>query len=154
MNIFTQLASQLLVNKKTLVQLLKTLKFSNEFIDEFRNDHILINETIIRQQVHLLCKFTDEKSFQELCCYEHGVQFVFHTTLLEYLLIRFRLSFDIKLIELSLDTEEQSLRILVDNIQLKSLNQISRPFRFYVQVRRGDICRTEIRSRQSRLRHS
>ena len=135
MNIFAQLATQFLINKNTLVQLLKTLKFSTEFIDEFRKNHIYIHEDLIRRQLQLLCEITDEKSFQDLCCHSNGIQFVFHTRPHDYRFIRFRLSFDIKIIALLLNTQQQTIQFLISNIQIKSLNHLSKAFRFCIQVK-------------------
>lgn len=134
MNIFTQLATQFLINKNTLVQLLKNLRCSNEFISEFRNNHIYINEDIIRQKIRMLCLITEDESFQDLLCHDNGIQLVFHATPHEYRFMRFRISFDIKLITVVLNNEQQKLQFLISNIQIKSLNYISKPFQFCIQV--------------------
>ncbi|CAF0940453.1 unnamed protein product [Adineta ricciae] len=133
MNIFTQLATQFLINKNTLVQLLKNLRCSNEFISEFRNNHIYINEDIIRQKIRMLCIITEDESFQDLLCHDNGIQLVFHATPHEYRFMRFRISFDIKLITIVLNNEQQKLQFLISNIQIKSLNYLSKPFQFCIQ---------------------
>lgn len=134
MNVFTQFATQFLINKNTLAQLFKALKFSNEFINEFRNDHIFLDEDIIRRKIRLLCDLTQDESFQDLLCHDNGIQLIFHTTPHEYRFMRFRVSFDIKLIAIILNHEQQAIQFLISNIQIKSLNHISKPFRFCVQV--------------------
>ncbi|CAF0932063.1 unnamed protein product [Adineta steineri] len=133
MNIFTQFATQFLINKNTLTQLLKTLRCSNEFITEFRNNHIYINEDVIRQKIRMLCVITEDESFQDLLCHDNGIQLVFHATPHEYRFMRFRISFDIKIITVILNNEQQTLQFLISNIQIKSLNQLSKPFRFCIQ---------------------
>ncbi len=137
MNIVTQLATQFLVNKNTLIQLLKSLNFSNEFINEFRNNHIYINEDLIRQKIRLLCVIAQDESFQDLLCHDNGVQLVFHATPHEYRFMRFRISFDIKLITIILNNQQQTIQFLISNIQIKSLNHLSKPFRFCIQVRKN-----------------
>ncbi|UJR22140.1 hypothetical protein I4U23_025204 [Adineta vaga] len=133
MNIFTQLATQFLINKNTLIQLLKNSRCSNEFITEFRNNHIYITEDIIRQKIRVLCLLTEDKSFQDLLCHDNGIQLVFHATPHEYRFMRFRISFDIKFITIILNNEQQTLQFLISNIQIKSLNYLSKPFRFCIQ---------------------
>ncbi|CAF1053002.1 unnamed protein product [Rotaria sordida] len=133
MSIFTQFATQLLINKNTLVQLLKSLKFSNEFINEFRNDHIYIDEDIIRRKIRILCDITQDESFQDLLCHDNGIQLVFHTKPNEYRFMRFRISFDIKIIAIILNNQQQTMQFLISNIQIKSLNYLSKPFRFCFQ---------------------
>ncbi|CAF3929138.1 unnamed protein product, partial [Rotaria magnacalcarata] len=133
MNVFTQIATQFLINKNTLTDLLKTLKFSTAFIEEFRNDHIYIDEDIIRQKIRILCDITQDESFQGLLCHDNGIQLVFHATPHDYRFMRFRISFDIKIIEIILNNQQQTLQFLISNIQIKSLNQLSKPFRFCVQ---------------------
>lgn len=137
MNIFTQLITQFLINKNTLTQLLKTLKCSNEFIDEFQNNHIFIDEEIIRQKIRDLCDMTKDESFQDLLCHDNGIQLIFHAIPHEYRFMRFRVSFDIKIIDIVLNNEQQTMQFLISNIQIKSLNQLSKPFRFCVQVKKN-----------------
>jgi len=134
MNIFTQIATQFLINKNTLIQLLKTLNFPNEFLDEFRNDRIYIDEDLIRRKIRILCEINHDKSFQDLFCHEDGIQFVFHINFHDYHFIRFRISFDIKIIALILNNHRQTIQFMINNIQIKSLNRLSKPFRFCVQV--------------------
>ncbi len=134
MNIFTQLTTQFLINKNLLIQLLQTLNFSNDFIKEFRNNHIYIDEDKIRQRMRVLCDITQDESFKGLCCHDNGIQLVFYTTPREYRFIRFRISFDIKIISIILNNQQQSMQILISGIQIKSLNYLSKPFRFCIQV--------------------
>lgn len=77
---------------------------------------------------------TKEKSFQDFCCHENGIQLVFHSTPNDSRFIRFRLSFDIKILSLTLNTDEQCMHIIITNIRLKSLNSFSKAFRFCLQV--------------------
>jgi len=137
MNIFTQLATQFLINKNILIQLLQTLNFSSDFITEFRNNHIYINENRIRQKIRFLCDITQDESFKDLFCHDNGVQLVFYTKPHEYRFIRFRISFDIKIIGIILNNQQQSMQILISNIRIKSLNHLSKPFRFCIQVKRN-----------------
>ena len=134
MNIFTQLTTQFLINKNLLIQLLQTLNFSNDFIQEFRNHHIYIDENKIRQRMRILCDITQDDSFKDLFCHDNGIQFVFYTTPREYRFIRFRISFDIKIISMVLNNQQQTMQILLSGIQIKSLNHFSKPFRFCIQV--------------------
>jgi hypothetical protein len=134
MNIFTQIATQFLINKNTLIQLLKTLNFPNEFLDEFRNDRIYIDEDLIRRKIRILCEINHDKSFQDLFCHEDGIQFVFHINFHDYHFIRFRISFDIKIIALILNNHHQTIQFMINNIQIKSLNRLSKPFKFFIQV--------------------
>ncbi|CAF3225888.1 unnamed protein product [Rotaria socialis] len=135
MNIFTQIATQFLINKNTLTDLLKTLKFSTAFIEEFQNDHIFIDEDTIRQKIRILCDITQDESFQGLLCHDNGIQLVFHATPHDYRFMRFRISFDIKIIGIILNNQQQTLQFLISNIQIQSLNQLSKPFRFCVQCK-------------------
>lgn len=135
MNIFTQFATQFLINKNILIQLFQTLNFSKDFIHEFRNNYIYINEDIIRNKIRILCDITQDESFQTLFCHDNGIQLVFYTTPQEYRFIRFRISFDIKIIGIILNNQQQSMQILISNIQFKSLNYFSKPFRFCIQVK-------------------
>jgi hypothetical protein len=139
MNFFAQFATQFLINKNPLVQLLQTLNFSNDFIKEFRNNYIYINEDKIRQKMRVLCDKTQDETFKDLCCHDNGIQLVFYTTPREYRFIRFRISFDIKIIAIILNNQQQSMQILISNIQFKSLNQLSKPFRFCIQVKRRKL---------------
>jgi hypothetical protein len=139
MNFFAQFATQFLINKNPLVQLLQTLNFSNDFIKEFRNNYIYINEDNIRQKMRVLCDKTQDETFKDLCCHANGIQLVFYTTPREYRFIRFRISFDIKIIAIILNNQQQSMQILISNIQFKSLNQLSKPFRFCIQVKRRKL---------------
>lgn len=134
MNIFTQFTTQLLINKNTLIQFLRTLNCSDEFLDEFRNDRISIDEDIIRRKIRQLCEITEDKSFQDLFCHEDGIYFVFHINFHEHRLLRFRINFDIKIIALILNTRYQTIQFMINNIQIKPLNRLSKPFRFCVQV--------------------
>jgi hypothetical protein len=134
MNIFTQLTTQFLINKNLLIQLLQTLNFSNDFIKEFRNNHIYIEENKIRQRMRIICDITQDESFKDLFCHDNGIQLVFYTTPREYRFIRFRISFDIKIISITLNNQQQTMQILISGIQIKSLNFFSRPFRFCIQV--------------------
>jgi hypothetical protein len=135
MNIFTEFARQILIKKNILIQLFKKLNLSNKFINEFYRNHIYIDDNIIRQKMHLLCKVTQIESFQDLFCHEDGIQFVFHTTPHEYRFIRFRISFDIKILAISLLNQQQNVQFLINNIQIKALNHLSKPFRFCIQVK-------------------
>jgi hypothetical protein len=134
MNIFTQLTTQFLINKNTLLQLLKTLNFPNEFLDEFRNDRIYIDEDLIRRKIKILCEINQDEYFQDLFCHEDGIQFVFHIHFHEYRFLRFRISFDIKIIALILNNHHQTIQFMINNIQIKSLNRLSKPFRYCIQV--------------------
>jgi hypothetical protein len=134
MNIFTQLATQFLINKNTLIQLLQKLNFSKNFVDEFRNNNIYIDEDRIRQKIRILCDITQDETFKDLFCHDNGIQLVFYTTPGEYRFIQYRISFDIKIIGIILNNQEQSMQILISNIQIKSLNHLSKPFRFCIQV--------------------
>lgn len=136
MNIFTQLATQFLINKNILVQLLQKLNFSKHFVDEFRNNNIYIDENRIRQRIRILCDITQDETFKDLFCHDNGIQLVFYTTPREYRFIQFRISFDIKIIEIILNNQEQSMQMLISNIKIKSLNHLSKPFRFCIQVQR------------------
>ncbi len=140
MNIFTQIATQFLINKTTLIQFLRTLNFSNEFLEEFRNDRISIDEDTIRRKIRILCEISEDESFQDLFCHEDGIQFAFHINFHEYRFIRFRISFDIKIIALILNNHHQSIQFMINNIQIKSLNRLSKPFRFCVQVTKTKHC--------------
>ncbi|CAF0907802.1 unnamed protein product [Rotaria sordida] len=133
MNIFTQIATQFFINKNTLVQLLKTLNFPNEFLTEFRNDRICIDEDLIRRRIRILCEINQDESFQDLFCHEDGIQFVFHINFHDHHFIRFRISFDIKIIALILNNHHQTIQFMINNIQIKSLNRLSKAFRFCVQ---------------------
>ena len=139
MNIFTQLASQFLINKTTLIQLLKRLNFSNKFINEFRDNNIYIDEDIIRQRMRILCHITQDQSFQDLFCHDNGIQLVFHITPYVYRFMRFRISFDIKIIAIILNNQQQTIQFLISNIQVKSLNHLSKPFQFCIQVKKTII---------------
>jgi hypothetical protein len=134
MNIFTQLTTQFLINKNLLIQLLQKLNFSNDFIKEFHNNHIYIDENKIRQRMRIFCDITQDESFKDLFCHDNGIQLAFYTTPREYRFIRFRISFDIKIISMILNNQQQSMQILISGIQIKSLNHFSRPFRFCIQV--------------------
>lgn len=136
MNLITQLATQILINKNLLIQLFQTLNFSSDFIKEFRQNHIYIGEERIRHKIRLLCHRTQDQSFKDLCCHENGIQLVFYTTPREYRWIRFRINFDIKILEIILNNHQQTMLILISGIQIKSLNYFSRPFRFCMQVRK------------------
>ena len=135
MNIFTQIATQFFINKNTLIQLFRTLNFPNEFLNEFRNDRIYIDEDLIRRKIRILCEISHDESFRDLFCHEDGIQFVFHINFHEYRFIRFRISFDIKIIALILNNHHQTIQIMINNIQIKSLNRLSKPFRFCIQVK-------------------
>jgi hypothetical protein len=135
MNIVTQIATQFFINKNTLLQLLRTLNFPDEFINEFRNDRIYIDEDLIRRKIRILCEISQDESFKDLCCHEDGIQFIFHINFHDYRFIRFRISFDIKIIALILNNHHQTVQIMIDNIQIKSLNRLSKPFRFCIQVK-------------------
>jgi hypothetical protein len=132
MNIFTQF----LIDKNIFLQLLHTLNFSNDFVDAFRNNHIYIDEDRIRRKIRILCDITQDECFKDLFCHDNGIQLVFYTTPHEYRFIRFRISFDIKIITIILNNQQQSMEILISNIQIKSLNYLSKPFRFCIQVKR------------------
>ena len=132
MNVLTQIATQFLINKNTLLQLLKTLNFPDEFLNEFRNDRISIDEDLIRRKIRQL---THDRSFQDLFCHEDGIAFVFHINFHDLSFIRFRISFDIKIIALILNNHHQTIQFMINNILIKSLNRLSKPFRFYIQVR-------------------
>ena len=134
MNIFTQLTTHFLINKNLLIQLLQTLNFSNDFIQEFRNNHIYIEENKIRQRMRIICDITHDESFKDLFLHDNGIQLVFYTTPREYRFIRFRISFDIKIISITLNNQQQTMQILISGIQIKSLNFFSKPFRFCIQV--------------------
>lgn len=136
MNILTQIATQFLINKNTLIQLLKTLNFPTEFLNEFRNDKICIDEDLIRRKIRFLCEINQDESFRDLFCHEDGINFVFHINFHDYRFIRFRISFDIKIIALILNNKQQTIQFMVNNIQIKSLNRLSKPFRFCIQVRK------------------
>lgn len=136
MNIFTQIATQFFINKNTLVQLLKTLNFPNEFLNEFRNDRIFIDEDLIRRKIRVLCEINQDKSFQDLFCHEDGVRFVFHIYFHDHRFLHFRISFDIKIIALILNNHHQTIQFMINNIQIKSLNRLSKAFRFCIQVRK------------------
>lgn len=138
MNIFTQIATQFLINKTTLLQLLKTLNFPDEFLNEFRHDKISIDEDLIRRKIRFLCQLFHDTSFQDLFCHEDGIQFVFHIHFHELHFIRFRISFDIKIIALILNNQQQTIQFMINNIQIKSLNRLSKPFRFCIRV-----CKTQ-----------
>jgi hypothetical protein len=135
MNIFTQLASQFRNNKNTLIQLLKNLNFSTNFINEFRNNHIFIDEDTIRRKIRILCDITQDESFKDLFCHDNGIQFAFHTTAHEYRFVKYRISFDVKIIAIILNNQQQTIQLLISNIQIKSLNHFSKPFRFCIQVK-------------------
>jgi hypothetical protein len=147
MNIFTQIATQFLINKTTLIQLLKTLHFPDEFLEEFRNDRISIVEDLIRRKVRVLCGINDDESFQDLFCHEDGIQFVFHIHFHDSRFIRFRVSFDIKIIALILNNHHQTIQFMINNIQIKSLNRLSKPFRFCIRVSQKNFLQTSIMSR-------
>lgn len=135
MNLVTQLATQILINKNLLIQLFQTLNFSSDFIREFRQNHICIAEERLRQRMRSLCDITRDQSFRDLYCHEHGIQLVFYTTERDSRWIRFRVSFDIRILEMILNNHQQSMQILISGIQIKSLNYFSRPFRYCLQVR-------------------
>ncbi|CAF0904686.1 unnamed protein product [Adineta ricciae] len=133
MNVLTQIATQFLVTKNNLIQLLRTLNFSNEFLEQLRHDRITIDEDMIRRRIKLLCEISKDQSFQDLFCHEDGIRLVFHTKLYESRFIRFRTSFDIKIIALILNDHHQTIQFMINNIQIKSLNRLSKPFRFCIQ---------------------
>ncbi|CAF3200176.1 unnamed protein product [Rotaria socialis] len=133
MNIFTQIATQFFINKNTLIQLLKALNFPDEFLTEFRNDRIHIDEDLIRRKIRILCEINQDDSFQDLYCHEDGVQFVFHINFHDYHFIRFRISFDIKVIALIFNNQHQTIQFMINNIQIKSLNRLSKAFQFCIQ---------------------
>ncbi|CAF5064839.1 unnamed protein product [Rotaria magnacalcarata] len=134
MNIFTQIATQFFINKNTLIQLLKALDFPDEFLTEFRNNRIHIDEDLIRRKIRILCEINQDDSFQDLCCHEDGVQFVFHINFHDYHFIRFRISFDVKIIALIFNNQHQTIQFMISNIQIKSLNRLSKAFQFCIQV--------------------
>ena len=136
MNILTQFATDILINKTTLVQILRTLNFPDEFLDEFLHDRICIDEDLIRRKIRLVCDLTQDEYFQDLYCHDDGIQFVFCIHFHEYHFIRFRLSFDIKIIALILNTHHQTVQFMINNIKIKSLNRLSKPFRYCLQVGR------------------
>ena len=134
MNVFTQIATEFLINKTTLVQLLRILNFPEEFLDELRHDRIHIDEDFIRRKIRIASELSKDEYFQDLCCHENGIQFVFYVHLYEARFIRFRLSFDIKIIALIFNTHHQTIQFMINNIKLKSLNRLLKPFRFCIQV--------------------
>ena len=113
MNILTQIATEFFINKPTLLRCLRTLNLSEEVLHEFQQDRIYIDEEFIRRKIRLITDATEDKSFQDLCCHEDGVQFVFYVHLYDLRFIRFRLSFDVKIIALILNTEQQTRRELL-----------------------------------------
>ena len=135
MNIFTQLATQFLNTKNTLIQLLKTLNFSTNFINEFRNNCIYIDEDIIRRKIRILCDITQDDSFKDLFCHDNGIQFDFYTTPSKYRFMQYRISFDIKIYTINLNNQQQNIQFLISNIRIDSLNRFSKLFRFYIQVK-------------------
>ena len=152
MNIFTQIATQFFINKNTLLQLFKTLNFPDEFLNEFRNDRIYIDENLIRRKIRLLCELSQDESFQDLFCHEDGIQFVFHINFHEYRFIRFRISFDIKIIALILNNHRQIIQLMINNIQIKSLNRLSKPFRFCIQVKTRKFLISSEKKKQNLLK--
>jgi len=134
MNILTQFANQYVFNKNRLINLLEKLNYSTDFIREFRNNWIFINENQIREKMRCLCQITQDETFKDLCCHDNGIQLVFYSTPREYRFIQYRISFDVKILTLILTKHQQSMQILINNIQIKSLNHLSRPFQFCVQV--------------------
>ena len=136
MNLLSQLASELFINKTTLIQILRTFDFSEEFLAEFRHDRIYIGEDLIRRKIRLLIDVEHEETFfRDLFCHEDGIQFVFYVHLYLSRFIRFRLSFDIKIIALIFNTHHQTIQFMINNIQIKSLNRLLKPFRSCIQVR-------------------
>lgn len=135
MNILTQIATQFLANKNTLLQILKTLNVPEQFRNEFRNDRIAIDEELIRRKIRLFCQLNDNETFQDLFCHDDGIHLVFHIHFHDLRFLRFRISFDIKIIALILNNQQQTIQFMVNNIQIKSLNRLSKPFQFCFQVR-------------------
>jgi hypothetical protein len=133
MNVLTQIATQFFINKNSLLQFFKTLNFPDEFLNEFRNDRISIDEDLIRRKIRQL---SQDQTFQDLFCHEDGIQFVFHINFHDSRFIRFRISFDIKIIALILNNNHQTIQFMINNIQIKSLNRLSKPFRFCIRVRK------------------
>ncbi|UJR27142.1 hypothetical protein I4U23_008441 [Adineta vaga] len=133
MNVLTQIATQFLITKNNLIQLLRTLDFSDEFLNQLRHDRISIDEDMIRRRIRLLCEISKDESFQDLFCHEDGICFVFHIKFHESRFIRFRISFDIKIIALILNNHRQTIQFMINNIQIKPLNRLSKPFRFCIQ---------------------
>jgi hypothetical protein len=131
MNVLTQIATQFFINKNTLLQLLKTLDFPEEFLNEFRHDRISIDEDLIRRKIRQL---TQDQIFHDLFCHEEGIHFVFHINFHDLRFIRFQISFDIKIIALILNNNHQTIQFMINNIQIKSLNHLSKPFRFCIRV--------------------
>ena len=130
MNLVTQIATQFLITKTTLIQLLKTFDVPAEFLDEFRQDRISIDEDFIRRKIRFICQANQDQTFQDLFCHEDGIQFVFHINFHDSHFIRFRISFDIKIIDCILTNHQQTIQLMINNIQMKSLNRLSKPFRF------------------------
>lgn len=135
MNLITQLATQILINKNLLIQLFQNLNFSSDFIREFRQNHIYIAEERLRNKMRSICDITRDQSFKDLCCHEHGIQLVFYTTEQDSRWIRFRISFDIRILEMNLNQQHQTMQILISGIRIKSLNYFSRPFQYCMQVK-------------------
>ena len=133
MNLLTQLASDFLINKTTLIQLLRTFDFSEEFLEEFRRDRIAIDEEFIRRKIRLLVD--EETFFQDLFCHEDGIHLVFYAHLYLPRFIRFRLSFDVKIIALIFNPQHQIVQLTITNIQMKSFNRLLKPFRSCIQVK-------------------
>ena len=134
MNILTQLATQFLLNKTTLLHILKTLNFPEQFRQEFQHDRISIDEDLIRRKIRLLCQLNANESFQDLFCHEDGIHVVFHIHFHQSRFLRFRISFDIQIIALILNNHQQTIQFMINNIEIQSFNPLFKPFRFYFRV--------------------
>ncbi|CAF1091005.1 unnamed protein product [Didymodactylos carnosus] len=135
MNLFANLAANLFVNKDTLIKVLKTSDFSQEFIDEFKNDRIYLEEEFMRKKLKLLCELANDYHFEDLYCYDTGILFILHTTEKEHSTIRYRIKVYVKLLAVKFTQTNQIVHFIIDHLQLKSLNFISKPFRHCAERR-------------------
>ncbi|CAF0883970.1 unnamed protein product [Didymodactylos carnosus] len=129
MNLFANLAASFFVNKDTLVTVLKIFDFSQEFIDEFKNDRIYLDEEFMRQKIKSLCDLANDEHFVDLYCHDMGILFILHTTGKEHFFFRYRVKVYVKLLAVKFTQTNQTVHFLIDHLKLKSLNLISKPFR-------------------------
>ena len=130
MNLLNGLANHYPLTKITLSHLFKTMKLSSEV----REDKIIIYEEAIREYFEKSFQVTRETSFQDFVCHDNGIEFIFHPKFMDIGFLEYRLTFDIKLLSLSLTNEHQMIQFLISNIRLKSLNILSKLFQFYIRV--------------------
>lgn len=134
MNILTQIATDFFLNKSTLIECLRTFNVSEQILEQFRQDKIYIDEDFIRRKIRSINEFSSENSFQDLFCHEDGIHLVFYVHFYEFRFIRFRLSFDIKVMAILFNSQQQTIQFMINNIKVQSSNIFLRPFLFCIEV--------------------